>query len=379
MSTTSYNVYINATCTVETFDPNSTLTDVRTALTNKGLMKSTDSFLYKNLATKLKTVFGPISAENQAQLSAVLFPAVPSQLSNSYQLVQIVSTASDAPSLLGSTPPYNYFRPNGQMGVTVYLNDTDPLAIKNNKGMFEPVLLQNVESSNPAAPVTFTNCVIVQKGAIISLDITSWGAAGFGYVVTAASAIGGTDIAPPPPLVAGYTSNFGKTETRTLSRYVGDFQKPGDTIQIESNASLKIAKQYNVSYSTITVSTYSLSAWTTSDGTTYSSSKPIPSGAGATGTGGNEPTLLVADADWTPPPPAGRSDVPSGTTVSGSPKAGPPSTQKFGTIKSRTPATLPATRAGGLVGSVEIYFLVFDSKEDANTVIKVLNTGTMQV
>ena len=372
---TSYNVYIGANSSIQSFDSTTTLAEARATLTNAGLMTKTDAFLYENPVTGLKTVFGPVSDEKNAKITAATFPPVPSQLSNDYELVQIVSTAANAPALLGTQPSDGYFRPNGQMAVSVSLNNTDANAITNNKGMFEPVLLQNVQSANPDAPVSFTNCVIVQKGAIVSFDVASWGAAGFGFVIDAAESIGGVNICPG--LFVVYPDNFGKSETTVLRRYVGDASKNGDTIQIQSNASLNIAKQYNVEYSTVTVKTFSLSSWTDSNGNTFSSSKPIPSG----GADDFAEALGLEDSKggWVPPPPAGKSDIPSGTTKSGSPTAGPPSKQTIGTIRSVTPNSCPATRSGGLVGSVEIYFLVFDSKEDADTVIKVLNAGTMQV
>ena len=372
---TSYNVYIGANSTVHSFDSTTTLADARTTLTTAGLMTTTDAFLYENPVTGLKTVFGPVSDEKNAKITAATFPAVPSQLPNDYELVQIVSTAASAPAFLGTTPSDGYFRPNGQMAVSVKLNTTDADAIANNKGMFEPVLLQNVQSSNPDAPVSFTNCVIVQKGAIVSFEVASWGAAGYGYVIDAAESIGGVNICPG--LFITYPNNFGRSATTVLTRYVGDAAKSGDTIQIEANASLNIAKQYNVEYSTVTVKTFSLDSWTDTNGNTYSSSKSIPSGpsedfAEALG-------LDDSTSGWTPPPPGGKSDIPSGTTKSGTTTAGPPSTQTIGAISSVTPTSCPTTRSGGLVGSVEIYFLVFDSKADADTVIKVLNAGTMQV
>jgi hypothetical protein len=371
---TSYNIFIGANSSVHTFDSTTTLAEVRIALTDLGLMSSTDSFLYENSMTQLKTVFGPVSDEVNAYISGATFPAVPSELSNSYELIQIVSTASDAPAFLGTTPPDGYFRPNGQMAVNISLNNSDQVAISNNAGMFEPVLLQNVQSANADDPVSFTNCVIVQKGAIISFNIASWGAAGWGYTITAAESLGGTNICDG--LFIPYSSNYGNSVSTTLNRYASG--NVGDTIQIQSNASLNIAQQYNVEYSTITVNTYSLTSWSDAAGTVYSSSLPIPSGAA-------KDFSMMLDKEtgpegWVPPPPAGGSDVPSNTTGSGSPKAGPPSTQTFGSpINSLIPASCPATRSTGLVGSVEIYFLVFDNVTDANTVIKVLNAGTMQV
>jgi len=364
---TNYYVYIGAKSTIESFDSTETLADVRKALTAKGLMTTTDAFLYENEATSLKTVYAPQSAEKNHPVSLATFPAVAS-LSEDYELIQIVSTSATSPSFLGDSPADNYFRPIPQFGVSVSLNMSDPAAKVINKDMFEPVLLESVQSSNPDAPISFSNCVIVQKGAVVSFDVSSWGAAGWGLIIDAAET---TSTSICPGIFITYDNdNFGSIETTTLDRYVGNATKSGDTIQIESNASLKLGSQYNVAYSTITVKTFSLSEWTDSSGKVYSSSLQIPSSTSET---------LDDKGNVAPPPPSGQSDVPSNSVGSGTPVSGPKSKQTFGGISSVRPTSCPATRSSGLVDQIEIYFLVFDSKADADTVIKVLNKGTMHI
>jgi len=370
-----YNVYVGATPTIQTLSKGSTVAEVRKTLTTAGRMKDTDVFLYQNPVTQLKTVLAPRSAEDTAKLQSIAFPAVQAA-GNNHQLIQIVSVARESPSLLGTTPAEGWFRPNAQMSVRIGLNTRDPSAISNNRGLFNPVLLENVQSADPNNPVSFRNCCIVQKGTIISFDTGSWGAAGFGYTITAAANMGANicdgmyisyDGSPRTP--------YDRSTTTSLNRYVGS----PNTIQIESNASMRIATQLNIAYSTITVNTFSLSSWEKKDGTKYQSSTPIPSGPSNENTSGMLLQSNSSVSNWTPPPPAGQSSVPGGAVIPASPKAGPPSEEKFSSVYAPTPLKCPATRAEGLVGSIQIYFLVFTSKEAANAVIKVLNSGTMQM
>lgn len=368
-------------------DDNSHMSDVRTLLTSQGFMKDTDSFLYDNPVTGLKTVLQPRSAEATARLSACLWPAVPGEGFNN-QIIQIVSVAESNPSFLGTTPQDGWLRNSSIFGVRAKLN---PEFSDNNAGMFEPLMLQNVQSTNPNAPVSFTQCIIVQKGAIINLDISSWGALGFGYCITSAM---GADIIPEEGLYQIYgnpsPNSPGAQSYASVSRYANGFKPNGDSIQIQSNQALGIAQQYDVEYSTLTFSSWSLSQGTF-NGKTINCSTPIPSGVSALANAARafDPTMEVAvmSADvgagdgWQPGPPAGTTSVPSGGTQPGSPTAGPQSSQTYGAPMTNpySPRTKPATRGGGLVGSMEVYFLVFTDKEAANNIIRVLNNPTMGV
>jgi len=355
MTATNYTVYNGATPQVFSLDPTDTMADVRTAL--GGFMASTDNFLYENTVTELKTVLTPVSAEAEAKLSGCQFPPVPGQVTT--PIIQIVSTSATSPSFMGNSPSTGYVNDNPQFGIRCVLNDTDAAAVTNNAGMFQPVMLENVVSCNPVNPANFTYAMICQKGAIVAFDISCWGAAGYGYTVTSAMSTS-TDI-NADGLYILYDSDFGLQTNTQLRRYN---TKAGDTIQIEANKALHISTQYNVAYSTITFSGWSMSSWTDMNGNPHSSSLPIPS--------------LSADTDggFQPGPPAGGSDIPGGTTQPAAPTAGPPSNQVFGGFETGTPlAPAPSTRSAGLVGSIELFCLVFDSDADAKAVIKVLNSG----
>lgn len=255
------------------FDDSTKMSDVRTTLTGKGFMGASDVFLYENPVTELKTVLMPKSAEANVPLSKCLWPSAPDAGYNN-PIIQIVNVAGSNPSFLGTTPEDGWLRSSTVFGVSASLN---PEFSTQNAGMFEPLMLQNVQSADPNNPVSFTQCIIVQKGAIINLNISSWGALGFGYCVTSAM---GTDIIPEAGLyqVYGNPSNnaSGSQSYTTISRYANGFQPNGDSIQIQSNKALGIAKQYNVEYSTLTFSSWSLNQ-ATIGGTTYNCSTPIPS------------------------------------------------------------------------------------------------------
>ncbi len=105
------------------------------------------------------------------------------------------------------------------------------------------------------------------------------------------------------------------------NRFAPALRRPrGDTIQIEANAALQIATQYNVAYSTLTISSWSLSSWTDSNGNTWSSSTPIPGGVSDFAAG-------AGDGGFSPPPPGGNASIPGGVVVPAAPKASPPSAQ----------------------------------------------------
>lgn len=367
-----YTVFVGADSHVVEFPPYQPLSDFRKKLTEKGLITDKDAFLYENPATKLKTVFTPRSSEKNYVLgtakphsqAGAAFPSVPSQHVDN-PIVQVVSISKSSPSLMGTTPSDGWLRPNQEMGMRCRLNDSDPAAIKNNKGMFQPLMLENVQSANPDDPADFTYCVVTQKGAIVSFDVSSWGAAGIGYTITSAM---GTAINPEGLFTNYDPGHYDRQTWLRLDRYVGDGSKTGDTIQMEANSSMHIAKQYNVEYSTLVFKAWSLKSWEDSSGKKYSSGTPVPS------------EVLIgdsADNGFQPGPPSGNGSVPGGTTSSGSPKAGPPSKQRFGSIYAPSPGSPPATRSGGLTGALQVYFFVFKNDHDAKTVMRVLNAGTM--
>ncbi|MBC6479830.1 MAG: hypothetical protein GDA56_20670 [Hormoscilla sp. GM7CHS1pb] len=364
----NYTFYIGGEARTFQFRPWEPLSNVREELTAKGLMTENYAFIYENSATKLKTIFTPQSRENQFYLgtaqphsqAGAAFPSIPSEGINN-PIVQIVSIDENRPSFLGTTPEDGWLRNNTIMGVRIRLNNSDATAVQNNQGMFQPVLLNNVQSANPNAPVSFEYVCITQKGAIISLDVSSWGAAGYGYAVTTAM---GTSI-NPNGLYNTYSGNYGHQSYLTLSRYTGG--EYGDTIQMQSNASMNISTQYNIQYSTLVFKTWSLSSWTDSNGTKYSSNLSIPLGNPHAG------------FKFEPGPPSGTVSIPRSTVSSGSPSAGPQSQQTFGTFSSCEPLGIPKTRSEGLVGSLQIYFFVFNSKQEAKTVIRVLNRNSLNL
>lgn len=359
MSSQQYTVYNGATPKTFTLDTSATMADVRQALGS--YMATTDNFLYENPITGLKTVLTPVSSERTARLRGCQFPPVPSQGVEN-PIIQVVSTSNKTPTLLGTTPESGYVHSGPLFGVRARLNETDPVAIKNNKGMFQPVMLENVISANPDHPLSFTYAMICQKGAIVEFDISCWGAAGFGFAIT-------SDMSAPicPGLVVPFTDNFGRQSVTTMRRYAS---KEADTIQIEANAALGIAKTLDIEYSTIIFRGWSLDDWT-SDGHDYHSDLSIPTGPQGSFAVGN----IFKDGGFQPGPPAGSKDIPGGTTQSGSPTGGPPSNQQIGIIGSYHPGSIPTTRAGGLVGAIQLYCLVFDNDEDAKNIIKVLNAG----
>jgi hypothetical protein len=369
VSTQPYAVYIGATPITVNLSPTATMDEVRTALGSQ--ISDQDSFLYENPVTELKTVLTPTSAEKTARLSVCCFPPVPEQ-GVTDSIIQVVSTSTSSPSFMGTTPESGYLSPNPYFGVNVRLNEVDKSAIDNNKGMFQPVLLENVQSCNPDNPANFTYAVICQKGAIVEFDISCWGAAGFSFTITSAMSES-ADINSGGLYVCYGDDSFNKISVTGLRRYNS---QSGDTIQIEANAALGIAAEYNVEYSTVTCSGWSLNQWTDMDGNTHASSTPIP-GSAMSESIETKTTSQADSGGFQPGPPAGTGSIPGGTTQPATPTAGPPSNQTFGGIESASPGSKPSTRAEGLVGAIDVFFLVFDSQEDANTVIKILNSGTM--
>src|ERR1044071_9811777 len=109
MASQDYSVFIGADQNGISLDPAISLAQARNAISavsgadGQPIMSATDNFLYANPITNLTTVFWPVSAESEARLSSIQFPAVPTQGVNN-PIIQIVSTAQDDQSLLGMQP-----------------------------------------------------------------------------------------------------------------------------------------------------------------------------------------------------------------------------------------------------------------------------------
>jgi hypothetical protein len=361
MSLSSYTVYVDTNAVSVSIDPTANLATLRTQLGSN--INGTDVFLYFNPVTSQKTVL-PMTSEDKVPVSDILFPPV---AGSGNQIIEVVSNAAGSPSFLGSTTQSGYLNTSPYFGVQVVLNQSDAAAITNNAGMFQPLMLENVQSCDPNQPAFFSNAVICQQGAIIQFNISCWGAAGWGFTITSTMNTS-TDINAGGLFIPYRNGNYNSMMTTSLLRYNS---QAGDTIQIEANAALGIASQYNVQYSTVTVNAWSLSSWIDSEGNNYASSAPIPSTSAAE----MELLTLGAKDGFQPPPPGGTTSIPGGTTQPAAPTAGPPSGQTFGTFGGATPGSPPNTRAGGLVGSIELFFLVFNSQADAQAVIKVLNSS----
>ncbi len=379
---TKYAVFIDVTEHYITAHPSDKLSEIRKKHSN--WISDDDHFIADIYGEK--SVLSLVQ-ERDATVGGTSFPPAGGVTD---RIIQIVRDSKGKPSFLGMQPKNNWVTQSTSakdqnFAVQVVLNKHSDVAIENNKGMFEPLMLINVVSAVPDHPKSFPNVVVCQKGAIIQFNIRSWGAAGWAYTITAQDTVTSTDIVPADyPLFTNYDGinrKFGSITQASLWRYAGTFQGKADTIQIMSNKALSIPSVDNVRFSEVTVTGWSLKSWKASaDGNPYASSLPVPVGIGSdikkeqlylADLGSGDP--VIKSGGKTKTPGVGKVSVPGDSTQPATPKAGPPSNQSFGTCWDPIPSRNPGSGEEGLTGAVDLTFLVFDSKADANAVMKILN------
>jgi len=349
-----YSVYLSGNKRIVDALP----TDYLSVLRNKiGAAADDYNFIYYNGFTEQKTILNDRSVEARKPISSIAFP---DPTTNTNTIVQMALVAGNKTDLFGTQTDWLY---NRNAGVRITLNKSDSKAITANQGKFDPIMLRDVQPTNEQSSAFYDRVVICEKGSVVNFEISSWGAAGFGYSVssekdTICSSLYNT-----------YGDNPNHQSFSTLRRY----QSSNNSIQIESTASLNIPTQEVVYYQKITVKTWRLTSYK-KNGKTYTSNMeaPAPTAPQSMAFQGASLNLksVAANERFTPGDPSGDIYVPGDSIETGAPSRGPESDQKFGSIQ----VLKEDDPNQKVIGAVIFYFFVFKDKESADKVINVLNT-----
>ena len=335
----SYKLYLDGVAKTVDLDPNATLSDVRKQL---NLQFRQYQFVYYNEMIEGQMILNHESQEKQLKLKKFIFEP---------DMLKMANVSSENPDFFGNRS--DFFR-DRNMGVRVTRNieDGGPLGSDD----FEPLMLQDVNPANPDSSDFFAdNMVICQKGALVQFEISSWGAAGFGFSIKTQR----------DPIVDGLycltsEDSFGKENWITQRRYQGVSGQPGTTIKIESLEERGFSKDLKTEYSKITVKTWNVTSWT-GDGKTHASALTPPSAR--LGLEEDSGDLFGGD-------PSGNTYVPAKSVQPAMPTTGKASSQTIGTVDD-----IQSDGEGHVIGAVTFLVFVFTDKTQANSVINILNSS----
>ncbi|MEA5536946.1 hypothetical protein [Crocosphaera sp. XPORK-15E] len=348
---TTYNVYLSGQKKQIDADPNDTLSSLRQKLGNDA---NDYDFVYYNTFTKKKTILNDRGVESDQTISSATFPG------NTLIMTVVQGQKTD---LFGMKTDWMYDR---HTGVQITLNQNDEVARQQNVGKFAPIMLTDIQPSNSSSSAFYQRAVICEKDSIIQFNISSWGAAGFGYSITSDK----DTICDSLYITYGDQPNhqgFG-----SLWRYEGS----NNTIQIESTQLLNIPTEDVIHYQKVTVKTWRVTSYQ-QDGKTFTSNTQAPLITAPLRTrmmtpfdGGTRFFSLAATmGGFDPGSPGGNTYVPGKDIETGAPGRGPESGQQFGSISDIQQDDPNNT----VLGAVVFYFFVFKDHEAANRVINVLN------
>ncbi len=260
--------------------------------------------------------------------------------------IVITDTTAARPDLVGVITPWLWDR---GLGVQVVLN-REQKAMQLNGNRFEPIMMTNVRGVNPNVPAYFNQVVVCEQGTQVQFNLSSWGAAGYGYRIRPDR---GVPIAERLYICFG-RDGFGKRCNGALQRY----QQAQQLIEIVSTQSMQIPGKDAIPYMKVTVQSWRLRGFKASNGETFRSDAMPP---------------LTYDVDR---PPDFRGElrggvIPGDAVVMGMPRPGEASAQSFGSISDVEQDNPDANQ---VLGEVVFYFFVFKDRETAAKVILGVNS-----
>jgi hypothetical protein len=342
-------------------DPITTLKDVRTALGSY----ITEDFRFIDFQNKKLTYNDMILSENFEDVATV------SRVVGLQNQLYITDVTKKIKTDLVGFNTDRFF--NRHVSCSISLNN-EPAAAAANQGKMRPLMLTNVKLANPDVVGwgAMDKVVVCEKESLIQFDVSSWGAAGFGF-----------DISPeagPSINNAGLFISFSSCTANNyancnLRRYYSPYDPAVDKkmISVIPTASLNIGKDRVLSYMKITAKTWIITRYTRKDGTVVPCDQPIP-------------TLLpvrlatrlpaLAAEDSTPGTPfaqltSAETVVPGPTIQPGTTAPSPnQSSQVFGEeihdlVMDKSP--------NGIIGEITFYVFVFNSHADAVAVFSAIN------
>ncbi len=364
----TYTVYKDGTASKDfVFNSDSKLADVRANLGDF----ANDNLRFIDYQNKKTTYNDMILSENFEQyvpLANVI------GLKNQLYLTDVTKTIQT--DLVGFNTDWFFDR---YLSCNVTLN-TEAAAQPLNAGKMPPLMLNNVKTANPNLRGfgAMDKVVVCEKDSVISFGISSWGAAGYGFNISPEA---GTPI-NYAGLFATFSACTGNNYKATgLSRYYSDNGGiNGQMIKVVPTSSMNIGPNQTLQYMKITVKTWNVTGYSTSDGSNINCNDSIPTpqvkqslraaarfANFAVSNGDSHATPFGALANAV----SGVVVVPGNTITPGSTvPAGQQSGQQFaGGLTSLKDDTSPA----GIIGEVTFYIFVFNSHADAAKVFSGIN------
>lgn len=345
-----YNVYLSGEKHIIEANSDETLSGLRQKL---GVNSDNYCFVYYNSFTEKKTILNDRSLESQKKINQIAFDG---------NTVIMTVVAGQKTDLFGMRADWMYDR---HTGVQIIFNQSDAVARTNNEGKFDPIMLTDIQPSNSSSSAFYQRAVICEKGSIIQFNISSWGAAGFGYSITS----------DKETICDSLYMTYGNDPNRKGYGNLYRYEDSNNTIQIESTKTLNIPTNDVIHYQKITVKTWRVTSYK-EGGHTYSSnmrapviSAPSTRSPMAMPAMGIQRLSLSQAGGFNPGQPGGDTYVPGKDIDNGAPGRGPSSGQSFGTIS----RIKQDDHNNTVLGAVIFYFFVFKDHEAANRVINVLN------
>jgi hypothetical protein len=328
MAVVQCNIYQDTNQTYQDLDTTSNLSTIRTKL--GAFMKSSYLFVYYD-ERQGKQLMQPKDNEANYDLSEIL---------GAQNVFTITDPNADKPDLEGILVTWFTSK---NLQVAISLNRSNPDAVTANTGKFQPFMLSKVQTIKDAADdfpnVYYEQALICEKGSAIAFSYSCWGAAGYGFSI-------GSERST---IISGlYSINNGNYNTTTFSG-LSRYQASKQNILVDSLANQNIPNVDRLQYSSVTFKAWNLSSYK-QDGTTFTSA-------------GQPPFRKSSD-------PGGMSTkdsviIPGSGIESGSPKPGGESHQDWG-----APITIKAEDKNLVLGQMDIYFLVFKTKADAEQMVR---------
>lgn len=328
MAVVQCNIYQDTNQTYQDLDTTSNLSAIRKQL--GAFMKPTYLFVYYD-ERQGKQLMQPKDNEGNYNLSEIL---------GEQNVFTITDPNADKPDLEGIL--VSWFAANN-LQVAISLNKSNPDARAANQGKFQPFMLSKVQTIKDAADdfpnVYYDQALICEKGSAIAFNFACWGAAGYGFSIKSDRST----------IISGlYVVNNGNYNTTTFSG-LSRYQDAKQNILVDSLANQNIPNVDRLQYSSVTFKAWNVSGYKQA-GHAYSSA-------------GQPPLRKSSD-------PGGMSTkdgviIPGSGIESGSPKPGGDSHQDWGApLESLTQDT------NLVLGQMDIYFLVFKTKADAEQMVR---------
>ena len=328
MTTVQCSVYQGTNQKTADLDPESNLSTARAQLGS--FMKPSYLFVYYD-ERQQKQLTQPKETEDKYKLSSILGPQ---------NILTVIDPDADKPDLEGMLVSWFTDR---NLQVAISLNNSNDDAKNTNAGKFQPFMLEKVQTIKDAGsrfPNVYWNyAVICEKGSAIAFNYSCWGAAGYGFSIKS----------DRETIISGlYVINNGSYGTITFSG-LSRYQDAKQNIVVDSLADQNIPNSDRLQYSYVNFKAWNVSSYK-QNGQTYSSSAQPPYRRS------NDPGGMTKQNGVI---------IPGDGIESGSPHAGGASTQEWG-----APISNLNEDKNLVLGQMDIYFLVFKTKADANQMVR---------